>query len=79
MSIEERLTYIHGEMTAQKAILERVERRLFGGEGENGEIPSIKARLAKVESWAWRCAGAIGLGIALVKVIGSALMKLLLS
>lgn len=46
-------------------VVTRTDHRLFGN-GQPGEISSIKGRIAKLENWRWWVVGvAVGLGIAL--------------
>jgi len=47
-------------------VLNRMEQRLFGN-GQPGELSTLKARVTKLESWLWRGLGAIGLAVGVVE------------
>jgi hypothetical protein len=59
LTIETRLELI-------ELVLNRMEQRLFGN-GQAGELSTLKARVTKLESWLWRGLGAIGLAVGVVE------------
>ncbi len=59
--VEERLAVI-------EAVVVRLEERLFGN-GQPGEIASLKARIARLEAWFWRTAGAAGLLLFVAEIV----------
>ena len=43
----------------------RIEKRLFGTDGDRGEIGHLDYRITKLENWRWWVVGiAVGLGVA---------------
>lgn len=59
--VEERLAVI-------EAVVIRLEERLFGN-GQPGEIASLRLRVARLEAWFWRTAGAAGLLLFVAEVV----------
>ena len=60
-TVQERLAVI-------EEVVVRLEERLFGN-GQPGEIASLKDRVRRIESWLWRAAGAIGLIAVLLELL----------
>ena len=56
---ERRAGYVqmHTDIALVKEIVERLEHRLFEGNGGEGEIPDLKHRLGCLEKWFWRMSG----------------------
>ena len=50
--IQERLSRIEGKVEGISGSLENLDRRLFGN-GQPGEIGSLKVRTSSLENWKW--------------------------
>ena len=61
LSVEERLMSV-------EIVLYRIEQRLFGN-GQPGEITTIKSRLADLEQFKWKFVGAMGAALTLAETI----------
>lgn len=68
------LAVIQTKLDALSEDLKSLDQKLFGN-GQPGEIASIKKRVAKVETWMWRTTGAIGLAVLIIEVAIWALHK----
>ncbi len=66
--IEQRLAVI-------EAVVVRLEERLFGN-GQPGEINQMKQRIANLEAWFWRAAGAAGVLLGLLQFFNHSIARL---
>jgi len=54
-------------LAAIEAIVLRMEQRLLGN-GQPGVIDKLERRVTRLESWFWRAAGAIALGVFILEI-----------
>ena len=59
---------IESRLMAVEQILGRIEQRLFGN-GQPGEISSIKSRLTDLEQFKWKFVGAMGAALTVSEVV----------
>lgn len=56
----------HERLAVIEEVVLRLELRLFGN-GHPGELEKLQMRVRRLESWFWRCAGAVSIAVFLLQ------------